>query len=289
MKNKFWIIGVISLIIFLLLCIIYYINTTIEGYQASCDNTCPKDLMTHVQYVHNANCQCVAPVQTSDAYIRENATCSDSNQYYMYDRFSKAVFADMTKPLNKTKGACSYESTLSTLGPYKDAYDQGYVLSNWNGIENLCIAKCPYGFKPYDKDDTLCIADKDNYKCKNTPDLSSNILQSWEQVCGPFMRTELILNSTLNSISNVTSTLNSQYSLSYLNMTNLSNNIFSYTGPNRDNNITNRTTYFPKILDNYYNLSSITLSTNNNYVTLSTSKDVFDKLYFKMNCDTYTH
>lgn len=292
MKNKIWILGVIILTIFLLLCLIYYINTE-EGFtsvtcltgQASTDENpcvCPSGL------TFNASNICVTAITTSNSALRQNYTCSDPNQTYMYDRFSRAVISDMTNGCNWSGGAagagtaapCRYENSLSNLGP-----GQTYELCNsWiTGIQNLCLPTCPTGFTYYSKDSTLCMPTSNN--CTNTADLSSNILQSWNQVCGPLMRMELNLTSTLTSISSVTSTLNAQYIFAQSNINKLSN--YSYTSGHSNTFITSRDAYFPALLSSFNILSNVNNSTTSNYNLLNSAKIGYDNLYYSLHCDTY--
>ena len=293
MKEKYWILGVIILIIFLLLLCIKSTkegfcdpgyNLTKNGQCVDCRNV--KGTTFSLNYGTNGGC---APIPiTINSPLRQDNTCSDPNQIAIYDRFAGAVFADMTKPDNikstssPNNKPCDYEnkknlkSSLSNI--QYDLLDTPYM-----GISNIniCLPKCT-SFKGYTQsanDITLCLGDT----CHNTPDLSNNILDSWYQVCGPLMKTSLMYTSTLNSISSITSTMNSATYMATSNINVLSNKIY-----NSALNTSIRNIFFPPILANYNSLVNLTANIGSNYNLLQTDKNMFDSNYYSLLCDRYT-
>ena len=286
MKEKYWILGVIILIIFLLL---LCINSTKEGfscpsgtYLANDGSVCVdcrtvKGTIFSSHYGTNGGC---APIPiTINSPLRIDNTCSDPNQTAVYDRFAGAVYADMTKTLNNVANGgtpCSYENTLNSNIQY-DLLPNPYMgISNIN----LCLPKCTT-FKGYiqsPNDFTLCLGST----CHNTPDLSNNILDSWYQVCGPLTKTELMYTSTLNSISSITSTMNAATFMATSNINVLSNKIYSSS---KNTNV--RDIFYPPILSNQTSLYNLTASIDSNYNLLQTDKNMFDSNYYSLLCDRY--
>lgn len=291
MKEKYWILGVIILIIFLLL---LCINSTKEGFSCPSganlanDGTTCVDCRTVKGTIfsshYGTNGGCVPIPITINSPLRVDNTCSDPNQSVVYDRFAGAVYADMTKTDNQVANGgtpCSYENKQNLKTSLSNIqYD--LLPSPYMGISNinLCLPKCT-SFKGYTQspdDFTLCLGDT----CHNTPDLSNNILDSWYQVCGPLTKTELMYRSTLNSVSSITSTMNAATFFASSNINTLSNKIYSSS---KNTNI--RDIFFPPILSNYTSLLNLTNTIDSNYNLLQTDKNMFDTNYYSLLCDRY--
>ena len=291
-----WILGIILFL--LVICILYLWNTN-EGFfdtevaaqyrgcpnpiftrnsagvciappLAKADNTCddPKLLANDHGY-------CVPKIKPSNGPLRIDNTCPDPDQSSVYDRFAQGVWADMTQSKNKDN-VCSYEQqTAPTNITYKP-----YV---YKGNSNVCLPDCPLNFIPYVNDFTLCIAQE----CYNTIDLSSNILTSWRQNCGPMYKTQINFTSTLNSVSSVTASINNQFLLAQSNINTLSNGIYATT-MNDVSNVSSRNKFYPNIISNYYNIQNLKSQTNQKYNSMLATKSNFDSNYYTFQCDLYT-
>ena len=299
MKHKKWILG----IILLLICILFAYTTyttwlTYEGFSGCPTGTknvggyCVCSSPDQKQDPKSGNCVCsnahyvvsnmsnsetyntpicIPNVITANAPVRNDNTCSDGRQTYTFDRFARAVYADMSKPVNIKYGACTYESSNNNV-----KYN---LLSNYFDTTNLCLEACPSNFSLSPTDNTLCIANS----CLNTTDLSYNIIDSWRQVCGPLYKTQLQFTSTLNSVSSVTGSLNIQYQTASNDVGLLSNGMYVSGAPNASI----RDLRFPAIQSNYMNMANIISDTNKNYKSLNATKSNFDSYYYSFLCDRY--
>ena len=276
MNKNLWILGI------LVLCILLLFSTSYEGFV-----TCGTGQVLNIEGV------CVYPVKVKNSKIRQNNTCSDPRQQNVIDRFDGAVLSDENRPEN-VGAPCTYESKkkgipsdyiVNALDPRSAAAANYEVIPAYYGMTNLCLPKCDTkkGYTKSPNDDSLCVSSE----CQNTADLSSNILDSWRQVCGPFTKTEHNLTSTINSISNVTDTLRKQFSIISSNVNKLSNGMYSYIGTNNDYKGA-RGNRFPNILSNYNTLNNAYSNTNIEYESIQEQKSYFDTLYNdKYYCDRY--
>ena len=306
MKNKKWILGIILILICILLAWTRW--TTYEGFKTcyggqhsvngvcvcpdgqklnAASNLCicsdPNQYMKPYTttcvcsnpnfIVSNLSNTCIPNIVVTNSPVRNDNTCSDKKQRNMYDRFDDAIWADMTR-VNTSNTACAYESSNSGLH---------YDITTYMDNSNLCLPKCPSNYTVYDKDITMCIATS----CMNTPDLSSNILNSWRQVCGPLYKTQLDFTSTLQSVSSVTGTLNEQYGTATINVQTLSNNMFMTSNTASDASKQVRTTQWTPILSNYYTLHDSVNVANSNYAGMLSTKSEFGTYYSSFLCDRY--
>lgn len=275
MNKKIWILGI------LVLCILLLFNTTYEGFESCLSGQ-----------VRNMEDICVYPVKVKNTPLRTNKTCSDPSQIYIYDKFDGAVISDSTQKDNIDDGPCTYESKkkgvpedlYTGLGGVSVASANYDIIPHYYGMTNLCLPNCPAGFTEYQYDSSLCISADGN--CHNTPDLSSNILDSWRQVCGPLTKTEHNLTSTINSISNVTATIDKQFDIINSNVERLGYGMYEYNGTNT-NIPTLRDARFPNIMSNYEDLNTMYSKTNNEYSFLKEAKSYFDNVYKSYYCDRY--
>jgi hypothetical protein len=262
-----WILGII---LFLLVIGIFYLWNTQEALNNEGFSDCADGL------IKNDQSNCVPHIAPANAPLRIDNTCPDPNQSSVYDRFAQGVWADMSQPMNKDKGACKYEQQTAPSGITYSNY-------TYKGNPNVCLPDCPSNYLPSSNDFTLCIAQA----CYNTEDLSSNILASWRQNCGPMYKTQLDFTSTLRSVSTVTGAINNQFAIASNNINYLSNGAYSVNVIDASNKL-NRDNDFPNILSNYYNIQTLTNQTNAKYNALLASKSNFDINYYAFQCDLYT-
>ena len=194
--------------------------------------------------------------------IRSDGSCSDPNMLNMFDRFH---YADV------------YNTNIN--GP--TGCPDNYVQYNYFGNSNICLPNCPLNYSIYPIDDTYCVATQ----CYVAGDLSGNIRESWNEVCSVLYRTDLILNSTIASISSVTNTVNIQYNTINSNFIPFSNHL--YTSGVDSNKLAIRDVNFPNILSNYNDIYSYQNVIQSNYLNLKDKKTVFDTLYTGFNCSNY--
>lgn len=290
-----WILGIILFL--LVICIIYLWNTN-EGFDVAAVEVCPNP-----SFIRNSEGVCVAPplahddgkcddpslipndhgycvahVAPANAQLRIDNSCPDPNQSSVYDRFTQGVWADMSQPMNQgaTSNICKYEQQSAPTGIIYSNY-------TYKGNPNVCLPDCPSNFIPSPNDFTLCIAQA----CYNTEDLSSNIIASWRQNCGPMYKTQLDFTSTLRSVSTVTASINNQFAIASNNMNYLSNGAYSVNVIDASNKLF-RDSDFPNILLNYNTLQNLTNLTNTKYNNLLSSKSNFDANYYAFKCDLYT-
>lgn len=240
-------------------------------YMKSNSTTCVCIDPTYI--VSNLSNTCIPNVVVANSPVRNDNTCSDKNQKNYYDRFDDAIWADITR-VHPGILPCAYESSNSGLS---------YDVTTYMGKSNLCLPKCPSNYTIYDKDNTLCIATS----CMNTPDLSSNILNSWRQVCGPLYKTQVNFTSTLQSVSSVTGALNEQYGTATINVQTLSNNMFMTANTASDASKVVRSNQWTPILSNYYTLLDTVTAANSNYAGMQITKSQFDTYYSSFLCDRY--
>ena len=214
--------------------------------------------------------------------VRQDGSCSDPDQTNTYDRFDGVVFADMNIPVpfSFVDADSSYQ-----CGTAKKRTGVNYEFrSNYFEMSNICLPLCIDGYTINPNDTTLCIAS--NSVCYNTPDLSSNILDSWRETCGIMKKTQLNLTSTIASISNVKDTVNSNTYSMYTMLHGLSNKAFHPTHAT-SNAIGVRNLRYPYLVSNYLDAYSMNSNVDFNYESLNTKKASFDTIYNSFLCDEY--
>ena len=204
--------------------------------------------------------------------IRQDNTCSDSDQTYLLDRF------DYTVPYIPGTSTCPTINGIT------------YVSCNYFGQSN-CIVPCiaADGWITYSNDRSLCI--RTDGLCKGTADLSQNIQESWAKNCSVIYKQYWNLNSTIKSISSVTGTINDQFIFIDSNIKYLSNGVYSNydcRNPANSNKCYIRDLRYPDILSNYNTLQSIRNVVNSNYINLSNKQNAFSNIYSSFSCDKYT-
>ena len=157
-----------------------------------------------------------------------------------------------------------------------------HVRYNFMGNSNLCLPTCPSNYSPYQYDNTYCVANK----CYIQGDLSGNIQESWNEVCSVFYRTNLILTSTVQSISSVVSTINIQFNTVNSNFVPFSNSLYNprLTDTNK---LRARDLNFPNVYSNYNDISSYRTIIQSNYLSLQSGMVPFNTLYTQLNCSNY--
>jgi hypothetical protein len=180
--------------------------------------------------------------------------------------------------------AAEADGGLCAPASKKNDIEYEYI-NNYFYMSNICLPKCMDGYMPYPADTTLCIAS--NNVCYNTADLSSNILDSWRQTCGPIKRTELNLTSTINSISTVKVLMNSNTTDIGTMLRSLSNSVFYPSSGTPATNISIRNLRYPYVLSNYLDAYAINSNVDFNYNTLRTKKSAFDTIYNDFLCSNY--
>ena len=195
--------------------------------------------------------------------VRSDDTCGDSDLNNMFDRFHYVTAYDKD----------IYEDS----GCPKD-----YVRYNFFGNSNVCLPNCPSNYSPYPYNDTYCIANK----CYIGEDLSGNIQDSWNEVCGVLYKTNQTLRSTVTSISSVVNTINIQFKTVNSNFTPFSNSLY-HTSITDSGKLQVRDLNFPNILSNYNDMYSYQNIIQSNYINLKNGMIPFNTLYGQLNCSNY--
>ena len=198
--------------------------------------------------------------QNSD--VRVDFTCASSDQKNIFDRFDYAQQAKSNIcPSNYTR------------------------INNYFGSSNLCLPNCPPGYTISPNDNTLCIANV----CYNTPDLSENILGSWNKTCSVIYKNQYNLDTTLTNISNVTDSFRKQTGIVNSRYNDLNDRLQSIdcSLPGNSNKCIIRDRHIGDIGANYNTIMNITSNINYNYNYLSNRKNTYDSVYYDLLCDRY--
>lgn len=200
---------------------------------------------------------------TADSPVRVDFSCADSDQKNIFDRFDYVQDA-------KSNGACPSNYTK---------------LANYFGLTNVCLPNCPPGYTVSPVDNTLCIANS----CHNSPDLSYNIIGSWNKTCSVLYQQQYRLTSTLASISTVTDSFRKQTNIVNTEYNDLNNTLegnCSLPWANTSKcQIGERN--MVKIRNNYNTIMDITSNINFNYNYLKNRKTSYDSVYYDLLCDRY--
>ena len=195
--------------------------------------------------------------------VRSDDTCGDPDLYNMFDRFHYVT---------------AFDTTVYGFSGCPD----NFVRYNFFGNSNICLPNCPSNYSPYQYDDTYCIANK----CYINSDISGNIQESWNEVCGVLYKTNNTLTSTVQSISSVVSTINVQFKTVNSNFSPFSNSLYN-TNITDSGKLQARDLNFPNILSNYNDIFSYQNIIQSNYINLKNGMTPFNTLYGQLNCSNY--
>lgn len=200
---------------------------------------------------------------TGDSPVRVDFSCADSDQQNVFDRFNYAQDA-------KSNGICPSNYTK---------------LTNYFGLTNLCLPNCPPGYTISPVDNTLCIANS----CRNSADLSYNIIDSWNRTCSVIYQQQYRLTSTLASISTVTDSFRKQSGSVKSTYNDLNNSLqgIDCSLPGNPHKCIIRNRHMSNIDSTYNTLMNITSNINYNYNYLSNRKSSYDSVYYDLLCDRY--
>ena len=200
---------------------------------------------------------------TGDSPVRVDFSCADSDQQNVFDRFNYAQDA-------KSNGICPSNYTK---------------LANYFGLTNLCLPNCPPGYTISPVDNTLCIANS----CRNSADLSYNIIDSWNRTCSVIYQQQYRLTSTLASISTVTDSFRKQSGSVKSTYNDLNNSLqgIDCSLPGNPHKCIIRNRHMSNIDSTYNTLMNITSNINYNYNYLSNRKSSYDSVYYDLLCDRY--
>lgn len=239
----------ILLIFILLLCIlaIVFYYTSFEGFQDTTEGF-----------------QDTTP-RVINSSIRVDNTCSDPKQTNVFDRFQ------YVQP-SVSNSCTNYINYIQYSGFPFD-------------VQTVCLPICDplKGWYEYPSDRTYCVRSN----CINTIDLSGQIKASWTNVCGPIAKQNYTLTSTLQSISSVSHTFNSQFRDVQSNYVNLYNTMYSYNCSLNPNNCTIRDIRFPALTSNYETLNTLRTNINSNANQLSNKIRPLKQVYNEFGCDLF--